>query len=63
VEKAQDVAEFLEAFLDATKTFSVVRRPSHTYIKEVLGIFGLLLDDDSKDNAILQELVQRMQDE
>jgi hypothetical protein len=58
------VAEFLEVFLDATKTFSVVRRPSsHTYIKEIWGISGLLLDDDLKDNAILQELVQRMQDE
>jgi Domain of unknown function (DUF4413) len=60
--QAQDVANFLEAFLDATKTFSVVRRPSsHTYVKKVWGIRGLLLDDDLKDNAILQELAQKMQ--
>jgi Domain of unknown function (DUF4413) len=30
-------------------------------VKEVWGICGLLLDDDLKDNAIIQELAQKMQ--
>jgi Domain of unknown function (DUF4413) len=60
--QAQDVAKILEAFLNATKSFLVVRRPSsHTYMKEVWGIRGLLLDGELKDNAILQGLTQRMQ--
>lgn len=51
--QADETAKFLEAFLEATKTFSAIRRPTfHTYIKEIWGIRGLLLDEDLKDNAI-----------
>jgi hypothetical protein len=39
--QAQDVVDFFEAFLDATKIFLIVRRPSsHTYVKGVWGIMA-----------------------
>ncbi|KAJ1694106.1 hypothetical protein LUZ63_010804 [Rhynchospora breviuscula] len=56
------VAKFLEPFLDATKSFSNVRRPSsHTYIKEIWDIRRLLLDEDYLDNAKLEGLALQMQ--
>ncbi|KAJ4790660.1 Zinc finger BED domain-containing protein DAYSLEEPER [Rhynchospora pubera] len=59
---AEDMATFLEPFLDATKIFSSVRKPSsHTYIKEVWTIRRLLLLENHKDSAILMELAIRMQ--
>ncbi|KAJ3708749.1 hypothetical protein LUZ61_012454 [Rhynchospora tenuis] len=61
---AEEMATFLEPFLDATKTFSSVRRPSsHTYIKEVWTIRRLLLLENENHNssAILRELALRMQ--
>ncbi|KAJ3698798.1 hypothetical protein LUZ61_002503 [Rhynchospora tenuis] len=59
---AEAMAKFLESFLDATKSFSNVRRPSsHTYIKEIWNIRRLLLDEDYKDNAKLEKLALEMQ--
>ncbi|KAJ1693060.1 hypothetical protein LUZ63_009758 [Rhynchospora breviuscula] len=59
---AEDMAGFLEPFLDATKTFSNVRRPSsHTYIKEIWAIRRLLLDEDSQKSPILRKLALKMQ--
>ncbi|KAJ4821657.1 Zinc finger BED domain-containing protein DAYSLEEPER [Rhynchospora pubera] len=58
---AEAMAKFLEPFLDATKSFSNVRRPSsHTYIKEIWDIRRLLLDEDHKDNAKLEGLALQM---
>ncbi|KAJ1703108.1 hypothetical protein LUZ63_002887 [Rhynchospora breviuscula] len=59
---AEDMVGFLEPFLDATKTFSNVRKPSsHIYIKEVWTIRRLLLDEKHRDSAILQNLALQMQ--
>jgi hypothetical protein len=52
--EAQEVANFLEVFLDVTKAFSSARRPSsHTYVKEVWAVRSLLLEDDIALNSIL----------
>ncbi|KAJ4817601.1 Zinc finger BED domain-containing protein DAYSLEEPER [Rhynchospora pubera] len=59
---AEAMANFLEPFLDATKSFSNVRRPSsHTYIKEIWDIRRLLLDEDHRGNANLEGLALQMQ--
>lgn len=60
--EAEDMAKFLEVFLDATKTFSTVRRPSsHSYMKEVWSIRSTLLEDDVSFNETLQDLSKEMQ--
>jgi Domain of unknown function (DUF4413) len=60
--EAEEVTNFLEVFLDATKAFSSARRPSsHTYIKEVWVVCSLLLEDDIALNSILRDLAKTMQ--
>jgi Domain of unknown function (DUF4413) len=60
--EAQEVANFLELFLDATKAFTSARRPSsHTYVKQVWVVRSLLLEDDIALNSILRDLAKAMQ--
>ncbi|XP_078156054.1 zinc finger BED domain-containing protein RICESLEEPER 1-like [Carex rostrata] len=55
--EAEEMMNFLKVFLNVTKTFSTVRRPSsHSYMKEVYSIRSTLLEDDMSFNKTLQIL-------
>ncbi|KAB8109673.1 hypothetical protein EE612_046023, partial [Oryza sativa] len=59
--KAESLHGFLQAFSDATKTFSTDRHPtSHLFLKMVLAIRDVLLDERWEQDQLLQEMANAM---